>query len=42
MPHRNAFDFIERPEMKDSSIANDKSRNEGRVKLRKVMDGLKR
>ena len=42
MPHRNAFDFVERPEMKNNTITNDKGKNEGRAKLRKVMDGLKR
>ena len=42
MPHRNAFDFVERPEPKQNVIGDRGTRSEGRVKLRKVMEGLKR
>ena len=41
MPPRNAFDFTRRPgNMKDSGES--KKKSEGRQRLRKVMEGLKR
>ena len=42
MPHRNAFDFTQRPKITSDGIGGQKTKSEGRQKLRKVMEGLKR
>lgn len=42
MPPRNAFDFTERPEAKASNFGDRSIKSEGRQRLRKVMEGLKR
>ena len=42
MPHRNAFDFTERPAPKGDQLGGTRNKSEGRLKLRKVMESLKR